>query len=143
MFIFSSIKMALKLFFITGIPWIFEVVNWIFTVTGHSSSNVLFDVANLCNSLRGVIIFIVFVLLQRNVRLHLQLRIRKYLSILTKKRADLQSQSIDSLSQGNTESVNTESFNSISNSDVPSTSPTTPNDHIEPVNASPNETSSS
>ena len=135
--------MALKLFFITGIPWIFEVVNWIFTVTGHSSSNVLFDVANLCNSLRGVIIFIVFVLLQRNVRLHLQLGIRKYLSILTKKRADLQSQSIDSLSQGNTESVNTESFNSISNSDVPSTSPTTPNDHIEPVNASPNETSSS
>jgi len=119
--------MALKLFFITGIPWVFEVVNWILTVTGHYPSNLLFDTANLCNSLRGIIIFFVFVLLQRNVRLHLQLSIEKYYFLLMKKRNGSQSQSVNSLSQDNTESVNTESLHNISSSDVPSASPSVSN----------------
>lgn len=140
MCIFSSIKMALKLFFITGIPWIFEVVNWTLKVTGYPPSNILFDIANLCNSLRGITIFFVFVLLQRNVRLHLQLTFRKCSSVLMRKRTGPR-QSVDSLSQDNAESVNTESLSNIFNSNVPSTSPSSSRAHQETVSTSSDRTS--
>ena len=75
--------MALKLFFITGIPWVFEVLAWIPTnypdlvPNWAEHTSYLFKIGNLLNSLRGLIVFIMFVVLQRNVRRHLLLELSK------------------------------------------------------------------
>jgi len=109
----SSFQMALKLFFITGIPWIFELSNWLLPtlipdLLPHQMKY-LFEISNLFNSLRGVIIFIVFILLQRNVRQHLQLSFSKHCSMTAKNATDSRSLSVTSRSQLNTESVRTTS----------------------------------
>ena len=72
--------MAIKLFFIIGVPWAFEIAAWIpiFLSDGSSLGNhyiYLFEISNLLNSLRGVIIFIIFIVLQRDVRRYLLKRI--------------------------------------------------------------------
>lgn len=73
-------KMAIKLFFITGVPWVFEIVAWLPTYLPekhsilYENSKYFLEVGNLLNSLRGVIIFIVFILLQRDVRRYLKHR---------------------------------------------------------------------
>ena len=74
--------MALKLFFITGIPWVFEFAAWLpFYLTENSflrtNSVYFFEISNLLNSLRGVIIFIIFIVLNRDVRRFLWPRIKK------------------------------------------------------------------
>lgn len=71
--------MALKLFFITGVPWIFEIIAWIpqFSLSGKRSEGNwynIFEISNLLNSLRGVIVFLVFVVFQRDVRRYLVTR---------------------------------------------------------------------
>jgi len=109
----NDFQMALKLFFITGIPWIFELSNWLLPtlipdLLPHQMKY-LFEISNLFNSLRGVIIFIVFILLQRNVRQHLQLSFSKHCSMTAKNATDSRSLSVTSRSQLNTESVRTTS----------------------------------
>ena len=73
-------RMAIKLLFITGVPWVFEVAAWlpIFLSDGSvlgSNYIYIFEISNLLNSLRGVIIFIIFIVLQRDVRRYLLKRI--------------------------------------------------------------------
>lgn len=82
----NSFKMAVKLFFIAGIPWVFEIIAWLPSylpdVSPHWRRHTvyLFEVSNLLNSLRGVIVFIIFVLMQRDARRHIWLRARKLFS---------------------------------------------------------------
>ena len=77
--------MAVKLFFITGIPWIFEVAAWlpVYLSNGkysHSPSYIyFFEIGNLLNSLRGIVIFVIFIVLQRDVRRFLWLRLKKFI----------------------------------------------------------------
>ncbi len=76
----NSFRMAIKLFFITGVPWVFEVAAWLpiyltDVPTFRTNSQYFFEVSNLLNSLRGVIIFIIFVVLQRDVRRFLMKRV--------------------------------------------------------------------
>ena len=68
--------MAIKLLFITGVPWVFEIAAWLSVFLSEGSvlgSNYvyIFEISNLLNSLRGVIIFIIFIVLQPNVRSYL------------------------------------------------------------------------
>ena len=68
--------MAIKLLFITGVPWVFEIAAWLSVFLSEGSvlgSNYvyIFEISNLLNSLRGVIIFILFIVLQPNVRSYL------------------------------------------------------------------------
>lgn len=80
-----SFKMALKLFFITGIPWVIEVAGWLpvylygasVVFKDNSQLQYFFYFGNLLNSLRGVVIFIIFILLQRDVRHYLTLRMKR------------------------------------------------------------------
>lgn len=80
--------MAVKLFFIAGIPWVFEIMAWLPNYLPNVSpvwrrhTIYLFEVSNLLNSLRGVIVFIIFVLLQRDARRHLWNRIKKLVSAI-------------------------------------------------------------
>lgn len=77
--------MALKLFFITGVPWVLEVAAWLPVYLSdtpadfqdNSQIRYFFEVGNLLNSLRGVVIFILFILLQRDVRHYLTLRMKR------------------------------------------------------------------
>ena len=76
---------AIKLFFIAGTPWIFEIFAWLpsYFKTGISpqwrqNTVYLFAVSNTLNALRGVVVFIMFVLLQRDVRRYLWLRLNKF-----------------------------------------------------------------
>jgi len=77
--------MALKLFFITGIPWIFEVAAWLPVylsdspdfLQSNSAGQYVLEIGNLLNALRGVIIFIIFIVLQRDVRHYLMLRLKR------------------------------------------------------------------
>lgn len=75
--------MAGKLFFITGVPWIFEIAAWLPKIFGiaprqlETASRFLYHASNLFNGLRGVVVFVLFVLLQRNVRAELLLRLRR------------------------------------------------------------------
>ena len=84
--LFGSFKMAVKLFFIAGIPWVFEIIAWLPSylpdVSPHWRRHTvyLFEVSNLLNSLRGVIVFVIFVLMQRDARRHIWLRLRKLFS---------------------------------------------------------------
>jgi hypothetical protein len=83
-----SFKMALKLFFITGIPWMFEVAAWLpvylsgkpASFQNNSVGQYVLEIGNLLNSLRGVMIFMIFIVLQKNVRHFLMLRFRKILN---------------------------------------------------------------
>lgn len=77
-----SIKMALKLFFITGIPWVFEFAAWLpFYLSKDSYWRVnavyFFEISNLLNSLRGIVIFVIFIVFNRDVRRFLWPRIRR------------------------------------------------------------------
>ena len=68
--------MAIKLLFITGVPWVFEIAAWLpdFLSEGSALGNYyiyIFEISNLLNLLRGVIIFILFIVLQPNVRSYL------------------------------------------------------------------------
>jgi hypothetical protein len=80
--------MALKLFFITGIPWMFEVAAWLPVYLSdtpaffqnNSIGQYVLEIGNLLNSLRGVIIFIIFIVLQQNVRHFLMLRLKRILN---------------------------------------------------------------
>jgi hypothetical protein len=74
--------MALKLFFITGIPWVFEIAAWLPIYLNDDSllrTNFVyvFEITNLLNSLRGVIIFIIFIVLNRDVRRFLWPRLKR------------------------------------------------------------------
>lgn len=81
----QDFKMALKLFFITGIPWVIEVAGWLpvylygasVVFKDNSQLQYFFYFGNLLNSLRGVVIFIIFILLQRDVRHYLTLRMKR------------------------------------------------------------------
>ncbi|KAI9556235.1 hypothetical protein GHT06_018809 [Daphnia sinensis] len=78
----QDIKMALKLFFITGIPWVFEFAAWLpFYLSKDSFLRVnavyFFEISNLLNSLRGVVIFVIFIVFNRDVRRFLWPRIRR------------------------------------------------------------------
>lgn len=78
--------MVLKLFFITGIPWIFEIIAWLPSYVSNIPQvwrhhmYYLFEISNLLNSLRGVIVFFIFVVLQRDARRYLLVRFRKMFS---------------------------------------------------------------
>jgi hypothetical protein len=74
--------MALKLFFITGIPWVFEIAAWLPIYLNDDSllrTNFVyvFEITNLLNSLRGVIIFTIFIVLNRDVRRFLWPRLKR------------------------------------------------------------------
>lgn len=78
----NSIKMAVKLFFITGIPWVLEIAAWVPMFLHSTLPNpqlklisYVFEISNILNALRGVIIFVLFVLLQRDVRAQLLFRL--------------------------------------------------------------------
>lgn len=78
---------AIKLFFIAGTPWIFEIFAWLpsYFKTGISpqwrqNTAYLFAVSNTLNALRGVVVFILFVVLQRDVRRNLWLRLKNFWS---------------------------------------------------------------
>ena len=66
--------MAVKLFFITGVPWIFEIVAWLpnyvpsISASWRQHALYLFEIGNLLNALRGVVVFIIFVLLRPDAR---------------------------------------------------------------------------
>jgi hypothetical protein len=63
-------KMAVKLFFITGIPWIFELISYLtFRLDGSNEGLYYFlECCQQLNTSRGVFIFINFILLNRDVR---------------------------------------------------------------------------
>lgn len=68
--------MAVKLFFIAGIPWMFEIFAWLTNfLLGDSAShqyvNYFFNISTTLNSLRGIVIFVLFVVLQRDTRHYL------------------------------------------------------------------------
>ncbi len=92
-----SLKKAVKLFFIAGIPWVFEIVSCYFIALPSfvsTNSAYLFEASNLLNSLRGVLVFITFVLLQRDVRRYLWLqlkKIRSYFQDQSGSRAEIES----------------------------------------------------
>jgi hypothetical protein len=84
-FLLNSFKMALKLFFITGIPWVFELAAWLPVYLSESQAifqsnsvgRYFFEIGNLLNALRGIVIFIIFIVLQRDVRHYLMLRLKR------------------------------------------------------------------
>lgn len=86
--------MSLKLFFIAGIPWLFEIFAVLsFLFLGEDSVvyqnlSYVFQFGTILNSLRGVAIFILFVLLQRDARRYLWRRLVKLIPSLRTK-ADL------------------------------------------------------
>lgn len=69
--------MALKLFFISGVPWIFEIFSKLSdlipeTYPGlHQNLSYFLYISTTLNSLRGVAVFIFFVLFQRDARRYL------------------------------------------------------------------------
>lgn len=108
--------MALKLFFITGIPWVFEIAAWLpvylsnkpAVFQSNSVGQYVLEIGNLLNSLRGIIIFIIFIVLQRDVRHYLMLRIKRIFNKDSSKNVALQQ------SRGNTDggpSVSTQNSN--------------------------------
>lgn len=78
--------MAIKLFFITGIPWVFEIIAWLPTYLPdvqpilRDNSVYFLEVSNLLNSLRGVIVFVIFIIMQRDVRRYMWLRLKRVFS---------------------------------------------------------------
>ncbi|XP_046656019.1 uncharacterized protein LOC124349451 isoform X2 [Daphnia pulicaria] len=74
----EDLKMAVKLFFITGIPWIFELIGYL--VSRLDGSNVglyyFFEFCVIINTSRGVFIFVNFILLNRDVRKFLWSRVK-------------------------------------------------------------------
>ena len=69
--------MATKLFFITGIPWIFEFFAYVYELKYGLFAKVWYfwEFSQLLNTLRGVFIFVNFIILNRDVRKFLWLRI--------------------------------------------------------------------
>lgn len=68
-----DIRTAIKFLIITGIPWVFEIAAWMPSYFGNVPKQrellwYLSEVGNVLNALRGVFIFLLFVLLQPNVR---------------------------------------------------------------------------
>ena len=79
-FLFFRAVLAAELFFITGVPWIFEIVAWLPALRRYSSAKYFFEVVNLLNSLRGLFVFILFVLLRPTVLKFLMSRFKELTS---------------------------------------------------------------
>ncbi len=117
--------MALKLFFITGIPWVFEFAAWLpFYLTDNSflrtNAIYFFEISNLLNSLRGVIIFIIFVVLNRDVRRFLWPRVKRIFiredsNIVLRNRSNIEDPS--SFSTQSTSGMTSSTSNSFSKSE--------------------------
>ncbi len=62
--------MAVKLFFITGIPWIFKLIGYLAVRLGGLNLGLyyFFEFCVIINTSRGVLIFVNFILLNRDVR---------------------------------------------------------------------------
>lgn len=114
-----SIKMAVKLFFITGVPWIFEIVAWLpnylpsISAQWRDNTKYLFEVSNLLNALRGVVVFIIFVLLRPDARRQLLIWLqqcfsRKSESSLGKASAGMGTRTAGSLSNTSTVTYQTQ-----------------------------------
>lgn len=75
----SSLIMAIKLCFITGVPMLFEIIAWVPTYFPDQQpflrDNLVYflQVTNVLTASRGVIIFVIFIVLQANVRTYLWL----------------------------------------------------------------------
>jgi hypothetical protein len=110
-----SFQMALKLFFITGIPWVFEIAAWLPIYLNDDSllrTNFVyvFEITNLLNSLRGVIIFIIFIVLNRDVRRFLWPRLKRIFiredsNTVLRNRSNIEDQSSFSTQLGMTSST--------------------------------------
>ena len=48
-------------------PWIFEIVAWLPALRNCPSAKYFFEIVNLLNSLRGIFIFVLFILLRPSV----------------------------------------------------------------------------
>jgi hypothetical protein len=59
--------LAFELFFITGIPWIFEILAWLPALRGLPGRREFFTVVNFLNALRGLFVFIIFIILRPTV----------------------------------------------------------------------------
>ena len=70
--------MATKLFFITGVPWIFEFIAHLYELKYglYSQLYYFFEFCQLFNTSRGVFIFVNFILFNRDVRKFLWPRIQ-------------------------------------------------------------------
>ncbi|XP_046656015.1 uncharacterized protein LOC124349448 isoform X2 [Daphnia pulicaria] len=66
----EDLKMAVKLFFITGIPWIFEFISHLASRLDGANLGLYYFLVccQLLNTSRGVFIFVNFILLNRDVR---------------------------------------------------------------------------
>jgi len=125
--------MAVKLFFITGIPWVFEFAAWLpFYVTENSflrtNAVYFFEISNLLNSLRGVIIFIIFVISNRDVRRYLWPRVKRIFiredsNIILRNRSNIEDPSLSTHSiSGMTSSTSNSSSKSEERDDYNSAS---------------------
>jgi hypothetical protein len=74
--------MATKLFFITGVPWIFQFIAYLYEVKYglYTKLRYFLEFSNLLNTSRGVIIFVTFIILNRDVRKFLWLRMKNVFS---------------------------------------------------------------
>nr|CAI5821143.1 unnamed protein product [Callosobruchus analis] len=63
------LKLYIKLFFIMGITWLFEVISS--ATENHSSLKWLWDVTDIINSLEGLTIFLILVVFRRKVMRYL------------------------------------------------------------------------
>jgi hypothetical protein len=70
--------MATKLFFITGVPWIFEFFTYMYELKYGLYTKLWYfwEFSQLLNTLRGVFIFVTFIILNRDVRKFLWLRMK-------------------------------------------------------------------
>lgn len=86
--------MAVKLFFLAGIPWVFEIIAWLTNYipgeysTLRKTSMHVFGIATTLNSLRGIAIFILFVVLQRDSRRYLWDGLKRYFPSIRETPAD-------------------------------------------------------
>lgn len=83
--------MALKLFFISGTPWLFEIFTLVFISILEEDSvleqslSYCFKVITTLNSLRGIAIFIFFVLLQQDPSRYLWYNLTRHIPSLRNK----------------------------------------------------------
>lgn len=107
-------------------PWLFEILAWLPTYLPDkhpvlaANSKYFFEVSNLLNTLRGVIIFVIFILLQQNVRLYLWQHLTKFFDSghISKANGNLSDRKAEDVSKNNEPSINGSSQSSNSTSDV-------------------------
>nr|CAH0105207.1 unnamed protein product [Daphnia galeata] len=79
---YEDLKMATKLFFITGVPWIFEFFTYVYELKYGLFAKVWYfwEFSQMLNTLRGVFIFVTFIIFNRDVRRFLWLRVKNVFS---------------------------------------------------------------